>query len=352
MRHFLLFISLLLLPVFSKGQDIHFSQTVRAGFQLNPAFVGAFDGNFQITANWKDQWQSVNKTFRTYAASAQVTFGKGNPKVPVSFGLGGYAYRDVSGDVQLGNTSGGINIGSLVKISHNARLILGFQGGYSSFGINASNMQWGSQYNGLNFDPALANGDGIEIIPFNYVDMSAGLGLWWRKQDRNVAATSAQDVRFGVAVYHLNKPYYSYAQTYETRLPMRFVVNLSTLLKTRWENLYWYPNVTANNQGQQHEILFGSLWKYRMRAASKSTGYISETSVTMGADLRVTNVIDAIVPQLFLNMFNVSVGVSYDVNVSNFRTASQYRGGIELSLRFTNPDQYIHRNPFRDVPSI
>ena len=79
-------------------------------------------------------------------------------------------------------------------------------------------MQWGSQYDGLNYDPSLFNGESYEYQSFNYVDVAAGVGLWWRKIDRNVAAASAQDVRCGFAVYHFNTNESPDYITHESRL--------------------------------------------------------------------------------------------------------------------------------------
>ena len=68
------------------------------------------------------------------------------------------------------------------------------------------------------------------------------------------------------------------------------------------------------------------------------TGYFSESGVAVGAHYRVG---DAIIPSMWLEVGNFALGVSYDVNISNLRTASNARGGMEISLRFINP------NPFK-----
>ena len=345
-------ILLIVLPLFSSGQDIHFSQTTRSMFQINPAFTGAFNGNLRAEINWKDQWQSVNNSFRTFGSSFQYSFGKGNPRMPVFFAIGLQAFKDVAGDVEIGNTTGGLTFTTFVKIDRNSRLAMGVQGNYGVTALDPTKMQWGSQYNGLNFDPALTNGSGIEFQGFNYGDFSAGIGYWYRKNDRNVIASAPQDAKIGLSVYHINRPKFTYGIDESTKLKMRFVLHGSALFSTQTEDLYWYPNLTVMTQGKQNEILIGSLWKYRLQSASKMTGFNAEWSITGGVDLRITNVVDAIVPQIYLGISHFSIGMSYDVNVSRLNQASSYRGGFELSLRFTNPDAYIHRNPFRRGISI
>ncbi|MBI3134825.1 MAG: PorP/SprF family type IX secretion system membrane protein [Bacteroidetes bacterium] len=339
-------------PALASGQDIHFSQTTRSEFQLNPAFTGAFTGNLRATVNWKDQWQSINKTFRTYSSSFEYSFGKGRAQNPTFFALGLYAYKDVAGDVEVGNTNVGFSFSTLVKIDRNSRFIGGVQGSYGMTGLNVSKMQWGSQYNGINFDPSLTNGEGTEFQSYNYADVALGVAYWYSKNDKNVIHQAPADAKVGVAVYHLNKPHYTFDPKGISKLPMRFVIHASALFGTQQENLYWYPNFNLVFQGKQHEVYFGSLWKYNLKSASKTTGFMSEVSLAGGVNMRVTNVIDAIVPQLIVGAYNCSIGLSYDINISKLNAASAYRGGFEFSLRFTNPDAYIHRNPFRNSPSI
>ena len=43
---------------------------------------------------------------------------------------------------------------------------------------------------------------------------------------------------------------------------------------------------------------------------------------------------DAFIPTLKLDMYDWSGGVSYDINVSGLKTASQWRGGFEFSLTY------------------
>lgn len=346
------YIALFLLPVISFGQDIHFSQTTRSDFQINPAFTGAFTGNLRATINWKDQWQSINKTFRTYASSFEYSFGKGNARRPTFFALGFYMFKDVAGDVEVGNTNVGLSFATLIKINRNSRFIGGIQGSYGMTGLNVANMQWGSQYNGINFDPSLSNGEGTEFQSYTYADFAMGVAYWYSKNDRNVIHKAPSDAKIGVSVFHLNKPHYTFDPNGSAKLPMRIVTHGSALLATQQSNIYWYPNASLILQGKQHEVYFGSLWKVLLQSGSKSTGFTSEVSLTAGMNMRVTNVIDAIVPQIFIGAYNFSIGLSYDINISRLNSASNYRGGFEFSLRYTNPDSYIHRNPMRNAVSI
>ena len=179
-----------------------------------------------------------------------------------------------------------------------------------------------------------------------------GIAYWYAKNDRNVVHRAPSDGKIGISVFHLNKPHYTFDPKGDSRLPMRFVMHGSALFATQQSNIYWYPNMNVMIQGKQHEVYFGSLWKILLQSGSKSTGFMSEVSLTAGMNMRVTNVVDAIVPQFFVGAYNFSLGLSYDINISNLNSATNYRGGFEFSLRYTNPDSYIHRNPLRNAVSI
>ncbi len=341
MRKISLYI-VLLMPMISFGQDIHFSQITRATYQINPALTGTFLGNVKAEMNWKDQWQSVNNTFRTYGASAEYSFGKnGFTKKTVFYAAGLHFFKDVSGDVDLGNTQVGMDFSVLVKTTRSSRLSLGVQANSSRIGIDPTKMQWGSQYNGLNYDPAIFNGEGYGFAPFSYGDVNAGLTWWYHKKDNNIVAFSPNNARVGLAVYHINRPKYALLQQ-GGKLPMRFVFHSDILLPLH-ETLYLYPTLLYQYQNKQSELVIGTLFKYVLRSASKFTSHTSEWSFSGGANVRITNVLDAIIPQFYFNVANFSVGLSYDVNVSKLHTYSKYRGGFELSLRFINPDGFIHR---------
>jgi hypothetical protein len=58
----------------------------------------------------------------------------------------------------------------------------------------------------------------------------------------------------------------------------------------------------------------------------------SPTNVYIGSWIRFSNVTDAIIPYVGLDFGNFNLGLTYDVNVSAFKTASQGRGGMEISL--------------------
>jgi hypothetical protein len=55
-----------------------------------------------------------------------------------------------------------------------------------------------------------------------------------------------------------------------------------------------------------------------------------ETSIYAGAYYRPN---DAIIPYIGLGTTKMQLGLSYDINISSLKTATQSRGGFEISLQ-------------------
>jgi len=58
------------------------------------------------------------------------------------------------------------------------------------------------------------------------------------------------------------------------------------------------------------------------------------TNLYTGLWSRFNNVNDALIPYIGLEWSGFRLGASYDINISSLKTASQSRGGIEISLIF------------------
>jgi type IX secretion system PorP/SprF family membrane protein len=346
----IIFYILFIFPIISFGQDIHFSQTIRAEHQINPALIGCFNGNIKAQMNWKDQWKGTSNTYRTFGTSLEYSFGKrGYRPPPVFFSVGAHVFKDVSGDVELGNTNVGATFSTLLKVNRTSRFVLGLQANYNSLGINPANMKWGSQYSGLNFDPSLSNNEGTEFVPFTYTDVSFGLAYWFQQKRTTFAQSTPKQGKIGFSAYHLNRPVYTFTYNQKSRLPIRFVAHADAVFKIH-EALAILPNTNVMFQNNQHQILIGSLVKYNLKQNTVSTGFKKEWFISAGTNFRITNIFDAIIPQIYLGIEGFSLGLSYDINLSKISNPGGYRNGFEFSLRFINSDGYSHKNPFN--PSV
>ncbi|NJO68898.1 MAG: type IX secretion system membrane protein PorP/SprF [Bacteroidetes bacterium] len=55
-------------------QDIHFSQFYNVPMVINSASTGIFDGDWQATAGYRNQWRSIAQPYRTLAVSSKDKF--------------------------------------------------------------------------------------------------------------------------------------------------------------------------------------------------------------------------------------------------------------------------------------
>ncbi len=101
-------------------------------------------------------------------------------------------------------------------------------------------------------------------------------------------------------------------------------------------NLTDYTRVTGfidyYIQGQYRQLFLGGLYHYDVDDYEDS----EKCSLGLGLFYRVN---DAIVPVVKLDYKQLTLGISYDVNISALKSASMYRGGLELTMNYKT---YFH----------
>src|SRR4051812_44080224 len=85
-RNRLLYLFLLIVPCL-RAQDPHFSQYNEQPALINPALTGAVT-NIRASVNYKEQWRSISRPFKTMGASFEVR-SIGNRKRVGRFGTSG-----------------------------------------------------------------------------------------------------------------------------------------------------------------------------------------------------------------------------------------------------------------------
>jgi hypothetical protein len=199
-------------------------------------------------------------------------------------------------------------------------LSLGFMGGLIHKSLDITKMTTNNQYNG-GWNSTASTGETFNMPNFNVWDASVGMCY------NTAFGESADNTLFvGVAYHHLNKPKNSFYRNAATELSPKYVI--STGVKWRVDDFsYFTIHADHSQQGQIKETIAGGLYSY-------NTGsFVDDENCVLhfGAFLRWK---DALIPVVKVDMRSVSVALSYDVNVSQLKTASQGRGGFELSLSY------------------
>jgi type IX secretion system PorP/SprF family membrane protein len=321
------------------AQDIHFSQFYMAPLEQNPAMAGA-DHDLQAILNYKNQWATVASPYKTIAFSYDMRLTKPTMKNRGFWGAAINFYSDNSGDANMGTTQANLTVAYHVMTGQYSHLGLGVMGGYAQRSVNYSALQWGNQYDGTSYNPALPTGEPAGAAnSVSYIDGAAGLE--WTNDNSSgaidVTDNHALKWNVGLALFHFTQPKYSFYSSGE-KLYMRYTFHANALVSLGGSNMALAPGLIFYEQGGANEFYIGSLVRFMLKQNSKYTGAFKASALSLGAYYRNA---DAIVAAMLLEYANYAMGVSYDFNVSSLTPASKSLGGIELSLRFVMPNPYL-----------
>lgn len=319
------------------AQDVHFSQMSASPLTLNPALAGAH-GSLQATLNFRSQWNSVDAPFRTVAGSFDMRINERKRTKKGHLAMGINFYNDQSGDAKVTTNTGSLNVAYHILLDKKSTFGAGLYTGIGQRAIDSRTGMWGSQYNGMNYDPTLSSGEFFYNDQFMYFDAGAGLVYTFKNSEGYMTQNNQREWNAGLAVYHLNRPKYGFINDYDDRLYMRwslFVNGVIGISNTRWSVM---PALYYQRQKTAQEILIGTYGRYLISEASKVTGYKKGSYMSLGMFYRNK---DAMVAKAMLEWDNLAVGFAYDFNVSGLRTVSKAKGGFEIALRYLITGDYL-----------
>lgn len=303
----------------SFSQDIHFSQFFEAPLLRNPSLAGIFTGDYRAQAVYRDQWNSFTNAYRTgsFNAEYKMPIGKGD-----DFMTGGIQVLfDKAGTVGLTTTNllPAINYHKSLSNEKTMYLSLGFMGGMVRKNIDVSKVTTDNQYGPGGFDGTLPTGENFLNPNFTTWDASVGMSF-----NTTFGVDQMNSLFVGAAYHHLNRPNNSFYKNPDVEINPKYV--FSAGVKFNMDD-YSYFTLQADQsiQGSFSETVGGALYSYKLGENPEKPPYI----LHLGAFLRWR---DALIPVLKVDMYDLSVAISYDINVSTLKTASMGRGGFELSV--------------------
>lgn len=319
------FIRVVLLVILCSGwaktnaQDVHFSQYYTAPMTFNPAMTGNYDGDWRLANNYRRQWSAISVPYVTLALAFDRQFYYYNE----NFSLGFMFISDKSGMAAL-NVNKFYLSGAYHKCLGAYKIHGGVQGGYVMKTLSTDNLTFPEQFDMETgqFNPMLANNESLNEKA-DYWDINSGLAV-----SRKFHRLSPQ---IGFSLLHLNRPDESFFANTKSKVPVRTVIHSSL----KWDindRFAFTPNIISTSQGGASYVLTGSnlTFKFpenRVKAKGLYTGFLVRTGFN-----RTT---DAVVILAGMELRNFNAGISYDINTSGLRSASNYEGGLELSLIYT-----------------
>jgi len=304
-----------------RAQDIHFSQFFEAPLLRNPSLAGIFEGDYRVQGVYRDQWNSVTNAYRTgsFNGEYKMPIGKGSDY----FTTGLQIVYDKAGTVGLTTTHllPAINYHKSLSGEKPMYLSLGFMGGLVQKRIDYSKITTDIQYGGGGYDPSVPNGETFPNANLNYFDGSFGASF------NTTFGTDNKNTMFvGAAYHHFNRPKNSFYHNAAIELNPKYVFSVGMKLNVD-DYTFFTLQADQSVQGPFKETIAGALYSWKLGGDPDAAAYVLHT----GAFLRWK---DALIPVIKVDMNSLSVAISYDVNVSQLKTASQSRGGFELSVAY------------------
>jgi type IX secretion system PorP/SprF family membrane protein len=324
-----------------KAQDAHFSQFYNSPLTLNPSLAGAFNGKIRLMTNYRDQWRSISTPYKTFAFSCDMGLLK-KETTSGFLGAGISFISDKAGDSELGLNQVNLSLAYHVQVSGYNSLSAGIQGGFAQKSINYTNLSWDNQFDGNVYDPDLPSYETGFSDNLSYFDLGTGLQWTYAKGEMYSTANNQLLINAGVSFFHLNQPNISFYSTSKDDLPIKIVMHAALQFGLKNSKLSFCPSFVYMQQESLKNIIVGTFLRYKLIEESKYTGFVKGAAISFGGHYRVG---DAFIPSVQLELAHYAIGICYDVNTSNLKNASSGKGGIEISLRYCNP------NPFTSKPS-
>ncbi|MEI6851788.1 MAG: PorP/SprF family type IX secretion system membrane protein [Bacteroidota bacterium] len=340
MRKIYIIFCLSVLTFSLKAQDIHFSQLSQTPLLINPASAGVFDGYYRALLNYKNQWAAIGKPYQTFMGSFDMPFEGKRKHKKAYLGLGTYLFSDKAGDSRFSTTEGNVIVSGIVPLGMYHKLSAGISAGVTYRKVDIAAIQWPNQYNGSAYDPTLPSGESNHLGTFFYFDMAAGVHYQYLKSLGRFYGRDVVHVTAGAAVYHAVKLLKSAASNKEKVYP-RYVFHSTLRYDLKGTKMGLIPSVLYMKQGPAYELDLGLLMRFRLGNETNYTGFFTESAFTAGVIYRHK---DAIIPQVFFEVSNFGIGLSYDVNISSFATATKYNGGLEVSIRYSKFRGALYKN--------
>ena len=312
------------------SQDIHFSQFFQNPGQLNPSLTGSFNGLGRFSTNYKSQWRSIDNTYQTFALNADGGFfknktynGKGD-----FLGLGLNFFTDRAGELKLRTTSILFNIAYNLKVGKGQTLAAGIQAGFIQRSIDPNNGKWGIQYDGNSYNPNYPTGEYISNATKYVADFGLGMTYTWTNEEKSPSRNWT--VLFGAGAFHVNQPNQTLFSNGEDKLHLKFNPHLKINIPLNKKE-FLIPQMMYTLQGASKELIVGFDFRHFLSSDAKYTGFIKESAIYGSVYFRNS---DAIIAGLGYMYSGSQAGLSYDINISKLSLASQYQGGLEVSLTY------------------
>ena len=319
---------------FVNAQDPHFSQALTSPLTLNPALAGKFDGLYRLSINHKTQWPTIPKAYETTSLSFDFPILQQYIKDGdvMAIGVSGVSDASASNILKLNYGSLSCSFQKAFDETQYNTIGIGIQATYASTNIDVGKLNFEDELDQNGF----YNDNSAEFSTLspinsqrNYFDLNAGILFSGSTNGEN-------NLYLGYSMYHLNQPKLSFRNTAGNKddwyLSGRSCIHAGGSFPV---GRFMTISFSAINQFQNtsSETVFGG---YLFMPFSINIKGEKPAGFSFGTSYRLK---DALIPYIGLDYQNLSIGFSYDINISKINSITNTRGGAEVSLILLKTDR-------------
>lgn len=344
----LLLLSLLLSN--TKAQDVHFSQFAMSPLLLNPALAGFNNGDVRVYANFRTQWNTIagGNAYRTFAGGADMAIGK-EARSGSFAGLGVSFFSDQAGVAGFQTNRVDLTLAYHIMLNRhrNTSLSLGLQGAFNSRGFDPSKATYD-----FNYDPSTGGLNNNQRETFTrtrvyYGDVGAGAFF-------TTTLKSGTDIYLGAGLGHINQPSISFfssattASIFNEKLDMKFTAHGGSTVVLN-SKLWIIPNFFILVQGPASQFNAGAMMKIQI-----GNKVLTKNFLYLGAQMRIAHAMDvpmadAAIIHCRFDYKGLTLGLSYDINVSKLSVSTNTFGAPEVNVMYTFKTKHKNRQGYCPV---
>lgn len=300
-----------------QGQDLHFSQSFNQPYLFNPSQAGLMPTeDYRLATQYRSQWGNLPVPYKTIGASGDLkVLANDYRKGWLGLGLG--LYNDKAGYGDLSLTKAQFSTAYHVEINESFILSAGIGLGVVQRSVNMAQLTFDNQWNGLQFDKDLPQGEVYTHEKVTYFDASLGLSLSYTPSEEFY-------FQFAAGVMHVNQPNESFYEK-ENRIGIRPVVDLRNVIKIS-DNWIGEWGIHASQQQLAYEIVGGG-----QVSTNVSPRELNANVLIAGIYYRW---MDAAIPMVGYEWNGIRLLVSSDIPISPLSAPLKGYGGVEVSLVF------------------
>jgi type IX secretion system PorP/SprF family membrane protein len=330
-----------------RAQDIHFSQFAMSPLLLNPALAGLSNGDYRAYANFRTQWNTIagGNAYRTLAGGVDAAIGKATPSGSFA-GIGVSFFSDQSGAAgfQTNNVALTAAYHIMMNRRRNMSLSIGLQGAFNNRGFDPSKATYD-----FNYDQATGNINTAQKETFTRTQVyygDVGAGLFY-----TATLKSGTDVYIGASLSHINEPHISFfsgattSSIFDEKLDMKFTAHGGATIVLN-KKLWLIPNFYMLIQGPASQYNAGAMMKIQI-----GNKVLTKNFLYLGAQIRIANgmdipMADAVIIHCRFDYKNFTIGLSYDVNISQLSVSTSTFGAPEVGLMYTITTKHKSRQGY------